>query len=272
MGGIHLDQPLPSRDVSQIDPFILLHHWKERFPGNQDASTMGVGPHPHRGFMPVTFVFEGSIRHRDSLGNDAEVRAGGAQWMHAGKGIIHSERPTQQFASKGGDLEVIQLWVNAPAEEKLTEPFYQPLQIRDIPVIEMDNKKVLIYNFAGIFEATTGPAKTLSDLCLLRLDIGKGGKVKLSFSESQNLAIYQLDGETVINDTGDGKAGTLYLFNNQNNEIEITGSDESRLLIMSGVPLNEPIATGGPFVMNTTGEIKKAFLDYQHGLMGHLRE
>ena len=129
MGGHILDQPLPVNGIDQIDPFLLIHHWKRNMKGGDSQKDVGVGPHPHRGFSPVTFVFEGAVEHRDSLGNRATVTKGGTQWMHAGKGITHSERPSKTIAEEGGLQEFIQFWVNTPAalERPIIFPF--PMKI-----------------------------------------------------------------------------------------------------------------------------------------------
>ena len=122
MGGILLDQPLPNGRLDSVDPFLLIHHWSDQLPGGQKQKDLGVGPHPHRGFSPVTLIFQGSLRHRDSFGNDEIVEAPGAQWMHSGKGIVHSERPSESLAEGGGPFEIIQFWVNSPAESKKKVP------------------------------------------------------------------------------------------------------------------------------------------------------
>ena len=122
MGGIILDQPLPYPGVEQIDPFLLIHHFEDYLPGDQDQKDLGVGPHPHRGFSPVTFIFEGEVHHRDSRGNEGIVSKGGTQWMDSGMGIVHSERPSQEMAERGGSYEIIQFWVNSPSSAKGNQP------------------------------------------------------------------------------------------------------------------------------------------------------
>ncbi|HJN06182.1 MAG TPA: pirin family protein, partial [Bacteroidales bacterium] len=151
MGGIILDQPLPVRGVEQIDPFLLVHHWKHTHRGGQHQRDLGVGPHPHRGFAPVTFIFNGGVHHQDSRGNNSIVEAGGTQWMNSGMGIVHSERPTKEIAENGGEFEIIQLWVNAPAKNKMDPPSYQSLTKEDTPSVMSDDDKIEISIVAGEF-------------------------------------------------------------------------------------------------------------------------
>ena len=127
MGDIYLDQPLPARGLDMVDPFLLVHHWADEQEGGKHPSELGVGPHPHRGFTPATFIFKGKLHHGDSTGRSDIVEAGGVQWMNSGRGIIHSERPPMDFAAEGGEFEIIQFWVNAPKARKMDPPSYQPL-------------------------------------------------------------------------------------------------------------------------------------------------
>ena len=143
MGGHLLDQPLPVPGIESIDPFLLIHHWDEPVSPGGQQSDMGVGPHPHRGFSPVTFVFKGTLRHQDSQGNSAVISDGGTQWMHAGRGIIHSERPGIDLVKNGGDQEFIQFWVNTPSKYKMETPYYLPITDEGTPKIKENRKPVL---------------------------------------------------------------------------------------------------------------------------------
>ena len=149
MGGIILDQPLPVRGLDQIDPFLLVHHWDDVLPGQQMQHEVGVGPHPHRGFAPVTFIFKGGVHHRDSMGRSDIIHAGGTQWMNSGNGIIHSERPYKELAAEGGDFELIQFWVNAPGARKMDAPNYQPLSLENTPKVVSEDGKVHVGVVAG---------------------------------------------------------------------------------------------------------------------------
>ncbi len=269
MGGIRLQQPIPDRSIDHIDPFVLIHHGSLPVTKGKQQSESGVGPHPHRGFAPVTFVFKGGIHHQDSIGNNAVVNAGGTQWMHAGKGIIHSERPSKEMVDTGGQNEIIQFWVNTPAKHKMEAPYYLPLSAEDTPVIQKDKASIAVV--AGDFENVTGPAKTYSPQVLLRFDTQSGADLSIEIPNTYNSLIYLLDGE--IESQGKlARAKDMIWYNNDGNNIALEVKKDSRFILLSGEPLNEPIASYGPFVMNTEEEIRQAMSDYQTGKMGHLTE
>jgi redox-sensitive bicupin YhaK (pirin superfamily) len=269
MGGIHLQQPLPDKSVDQIDPFILIHHGSLPVKQGKKQSESGVGPHPHRGFSPVTFVFAGGVKHQDSLGNNEVVTAGGTQWIHSGKGIIHSERPSKEMVETGGDNEIIQFWVNTPSKHKMETPYYLPLAAAKTPSIKKD--KATIHVVAGEFENVKGAAKTYSPQTLLRFETKTGADLSLKIPKTYNALIYLLDGEIETDGkTANGK--DMVWFNNDGNKINLKVTKDSRFILLSGEPIGEPVATYGPFVMNTEEEIHQAIKDYQEGKMGQLTE
>ena len=269
MGGIHLQQPLPDRRVNEIDPFLLIHHGSLPVKQGKPQSKSGVGPHPHRGFSPVTFVFKGGVQHQDSLGNNEVVTAGGTQWIHSGNGIIHSERPSKEMVATGGENEIIQFWVNSPAKHKMEDAYYLPLAVDKTPSIEKD--KATIHVVAGEFENVKGPAKTYSPQTLLRFETKAGADLSLAIPKSFNALIYLLDGE--IESAGkDAQAKDMLWFNNDGENIEIKVKADSRFILLSGEPIGEPVSSYGPFVMNTDKEIQQAMDDYESGKMGHLVE
>ena len=272
MGEIMLDQPLPARGLDQVDPFLLVHHWEDTLKGGEHPSQLGVGPHPHRGFTPATFIFKGKLHHRDSTGRSDIVEAGGVQWMNSGRGIVHSERPPKDLAAEGGDFEIIQFWVNAPAAKKMDAPSYQPLQPKDTPVTRSEDGKARIDLVAGQFAGKEGQIESHSPLLILRVDIQAGGKVELPIPQHYNAFIYQLDGALTINGKTATKAKDLTLFNNDGPGITIEAVEDTRLILLSGEPINEPVATYGPFVMNSQEEVMQALRDYQMGKMGELVE
>jgi len=269
MGGIHLQQPLPDRAVNQIDPFILIHHGSLPVKQGKPQSESGVGPHPHRGFSPVTFVFKGGVQHQDSLGNNEVVTAGGTQWIHSGKGIIHSERPSKEMVEQGGENEIIQFWVNTPSKHKMETPYYLPLSADKTPSIKKND--AIIHVVAGEFENVKGPAKTYSPQTLLRLETKSGADLLLEIPKSYNAVIYLLDGEVESNGQTAREKDMLW-FNNDGEKIVIKVTKDSRFILLSGEPIGEPVATYGPFVMNTENEIRQAMADYQEGKMGRLTE
>lgn len=272
MGGIILDQPLPSREADQIDPFLLVHHWRQVYKGGQQQREIGVGPHPHRGFAPVTFIFKGGVHHRDSTGHEGVIYAGGTQWMNSGKGLVHSERPAKEIAENGGEFEIIQFWVNAPAKNKMDQPNYQPLAPKDTPVVWSADKKVKTAVVSGDYKGVKGVINTYTPLLTLRFEIDVTGKTEVDIPEDHNAFIYLLDGALVINGNSDVTKKDLVWFNNDGGKITLEGKAKTRAILLAGKPINEPVATYGPFVMNTQAEIMEAMRDYQSGKMGQLIE
>ncbi|MEJ6637055.1 MAG: pirin family protein [Crocinitomicaceae bacterium] len=269
MGGHLLDQPLPVQGVEMIDPFLLIHHWNEPLAKGGRQSELGVGPHPHRGFSPVTFIFKGSVRHQDSIGNTAVISSGGTQWMHAGNGIVHSERPGIELVKNGGEQEFIQFWVNTPAKYKMEAPYYLPITAEDTP--EIKTEKSTIGVVAGEFETLKGPAKTYSPQTLLRGEAQAGAILNLSFPPNYNVLLYLLDGSLSV-DGKKARVKDLIWFNNDGEGINIHIEEQTRFIVLSGEPINEPVASYGPFVMNTQQELQQAVNDFQNGSMGDLEE
>jgi redox-sensitive bicupin YhaK (pirin superfamily) len=271
MGAIRLRQPIPSQGIEQIDPFILLHHYGP-YAISEFNNPFDLGPHPHRGFEPITLLFKGEQLHRDSLGNEMVVKAGGVQWTTAGRGIIHAEAPTKEFVKKGGELEGIQLWLNLPAKDKMMSANYQHLEAEQIPFLLSDDKKVQLNIVAGTQSDKTGLIKTQTEVNVFTAKADENGSISIQIPENHNSLIYLLDGEVVVNKQEILKKGEnqLISFNLDGNQIEFSASKESNLLILSGEPINEKITQHGPFVMNTQTEIMEAMRDYQQGKMGYL--
>lgn len=271
MGGTILDQALPHKGLEQIDPFLLIHHWADDLKGGEEQKNVGVGPHPHRGFSPVTFIFKGGVHHRDSLGTSEVVYAGGTQWMNSGSGIVHSERPAKELAQDGGPFEIIQFWMNAPAKYKMDEASYQPISKDETPLLSTSDNLVETYVVAGKHENLKGPIKPNSEVLILRVNMEKGGSKKVDIPEDFNALIYLLDGSIKINEQ-EIVGKQLIHFNNDGTSFAVEALDTARLIVLSGAPINEEISTYGPFVMNTEDEIRQAILDYQSGKMGILTE
>jgi len=272
MGGIFLDQAIPSGLVERVDPFVLIHHWNKPLPGGQHQRDVGVGPHPHRGFSPVTLVFKGGVHHRDSRGGESCTYEGGAQWMNSGSGIIHSERPVQSLARDGGDFEIIQLWINAPAVRKFDTPEYFSLQKDKIPLMSLDSDNISVAIVAGKFMNLSGPVYSAVPLTILRLDFTPSGSVELPIPKEFNLCVYQLDGQLRLNDTFESHAKQLSVFENDGSYISIKCIQPGQAVLMTGKPIHEPVVSYGPFVMNNYQEIQEAISDYQNGKIGTLVE
>ena len=265
MGSFQVKQPLPTQKVPQISPFLLLHHFGpiKVEPG---FDPIDLGPHPHRGFEPVTFLYQGGIRHKDSLGNEGILEAGDIQWMTAGRGIIHSERASDSFMENGGTIEGIQLWVNLPAQDKMTKPKYQEIRKNDIPVIA--ETKVTHRLISGQWNGQKGIVNTFSPMIIIQTSILSGGKTQIPIPENFNACIYILSGEIILNDNFDYSAGKMIYFTNRGDGIGIEGLEDTEILVLCGEPIEEPLAQYGPFVMNSQTEIMEAMRDYQMGKMG----
>lgn len=271
MGGIILDQPLPYRGIEQIDPFLLIHHWKNTLDGGKEQSALGVGPHPHRGFSPITFVFKGGVHHRDSLGISSEVFAGGVQWMNSGKGIIHSERPVKELAEYGGDFEIIQLWINTPVKHKMDDPAYYPLHAKDIPTWKSADGLAEVHVVNGSYNGLVGSIKSFSELLVYRLEMKKGASIDLPAPQNHNTILYLLDGEIFSGDER-GIAKDLCVYQSEGDRVLIEAKEDASAIYLSGVPLNESLFMHGPFVMSSASDISEAINDYQSGKMGTLNE
>lgn len=269
MNGHPLRQPLPNRKLENIGPLLLIHHHQTIIEPGSRIGEIGVGPHPHTGFAPVTFIFKGDVNHRDSRGNNSVVEAGGVQWMNAGKGIVHSERPSAELAKNGGEQEIIQIWINSPAKHKFDLPVYFALNKTEIPVI--NNHHVTIKVVAGTYENITGFNQTQSNMVLLEIHNSGEAKQTINFNASWEHAIYNLD-ETININGQDVFGSQLVVFEKNTQSVDIQFNKPTRLLVFDMEAINEPIATYGPFVMNNQTQIMQAMRDYQMGKMGVLIE
>lgn len=272
MGGIPVRQPFPTQRVEQIDPFLLLHHADIKIPKHIEPDHGGVGPHPHRGFSPVTFIFKGGVHHRDSRGNDSVIYAGGAQWMNAGMGVIHSERPPHDIHEKGGRQEIIQLWINTPAGHKMDQPQYFPVSAEEAPSVVTAEGKVTAKVFSGDVLGKKGPIPSHTEVNAVTLDLRKGGKISIPLPADHNAFLYLLDGKLTVEGYGLVEGLNAIVFKKDGEGISIEAPEDTRALLMSGKPLDEKVVSHGPFVMNTQTEILEAMRDYQMGKMGMLIE
>jgi redox-sensitive bicupin YhaK (pirin superfamily) len=271
MGAIKLRQPLPTEGIENVNPFLLLHHYGP-YTISEFNNPFDLGPHPHRGFEPITLLFKGEQLHRDSLGNEMVVKAGDVQWTTAGRGIIHAEGPTKEFVKKGGDLEGIQLWLNLPAKDKMMTPNYQHLEEKKIPKLFSDDKKVQLNIIAGNQAEIFGLIKTQTEVNVFTANTEEGGKLEIEIPENHQSLIYLLEGEVLVNESEVLKKGEnqMITFNQDGNIIKFEATSPSTLLILSGAPINEKITQYGPYVMNTQTEVLEAMRDYQQGKMGYL--
>lgn len=271
VGPLNVKQPLPVAGLHDADPFILLHHAGPQ-PVEPGVFHGRVDPHPHRGFEPVSFVYRGSLLHRDSLGNEGSISSGEVQWITSGRGIIHSEGPSEQLLREGGDLEIIQLWINLPAAKKMMEPAYQEIHRQDIPTVNILNGGGELRLVAGELDGVSGPAVTQSPIVAAMGRIAAGASGELVTPAMPTMLLYVLGGTLHINGEHTVGRHRLVVFSEHGQSISIEATEETDILLLAGEPLKEPIMAYGPFVMNTEDEIRQAFLDFRQGAMGRLEE
>lgn len=272
MDGVIVKQALPTQNVRQVDPFLLLHHARLGYHNRALAKHQGLGPHPHRGFTPVTFVIEGEVHHRDSRGNNQIASAGEVQWMHAGAGIIHSERPSQALADRSGKQEIVQLWINSPAARKMHEPMYQFLPKEEIPTFSSEDKRWLNRLIAGNYNGLFSKIKTESELLILWCETQSAGVQVLDVPLKYNSMLYVVSGDLKVKGHGLVDKKSLVVFENDAESIEVSTASNAVFLLLCGVAIGEKVTQQGPFVMNTQTEILEAMRDYQMGKMGFLIE
>ncbi|NVZ17265.1 MULTISPECIES: pirin family protein [unclassified Pseudomonas] len=254
----------------QISPFLLLDHaGPAAFTPTEQRR--GVGQHPHRGFETVTIVYKGEVEHRDSTGAGGTIGPGDVQWMTAARGIIHEEFHSEAFARSGGALEMVQLWVNLPARDKMTDAGYQTILDGDIPTLPLADNAGSLRLIAGEFDGVKGPARTFTPIDVWDMRLKAGRSVTLDLHAGRNTALVVLRGTLRINGTEVAREGQLALFERDGTQLRLESSDDAMVLLLSGEPIDEPIVGHGPFVMNTEQEIHQAFADYQSGQFGQMQ-
>tara|TARA_B110000967_G_scaffold208086_1_gene259178 strand:+ start:35659 stop:36528 length:870 start_codon:yes stop_codon:yes gene_type:complete len=273
MGPIRLRQPLPSIQINDVDPFILLHHYGP-YQINAESNPFDLGPHPHRGFEPITLLVQGEQLHRDSLGNQSVVKAGDVQWTTAGKGIVHAEGPTKDFVQKGGALEGIQLWLNLPSSHKMMEPAYQHIRHEEMPVIKSDASEIKIKVVAGSYKGTKGKIKTQTPVNVLWGVSKATGLTSIDIEEGHQALVYLIKGKLRINESEvlEEEGIKMITFNKDGDHFLLQSEEGSIFLVLTGTPLQEKVVSYGPFVMNSQQEIQQALVDYQQGEMGFVKE
>jgi redox-sensitive bicupin YhaK (pirin superfamily) len=260
----------PSNDLDrEVSPFLMLDYAGPQYFEPTDHPR-GVGEHPHRGFETVTIVYEGIVSHRDSAGNAGVIGPGDVQWMTAASGIVHEELHEKEWAKNGGTLHAIQLWMNLPAASKMSTPGYQTILNADVPAIDLDGGAGRLRVIAGSFLGHKGPANTFTPVELYDLQMKAGKQVALVLPEGHNTSIFVLRGRASVNGSEVAGEAELIVCKRERSQVTVEAQEDSRLLVMAGKPIDEPIARHGPFVMNTKAELVQAVNDYQVGKMGHL--
>lgn len=261
----------PSGYELKMSPFFLLDfNARTEFAGAD--TPRGVNPHPHRGFETVTIVYHGVIAHYDSAGNSGVIRPGDVQWMTAGRGVLHKEFYEQEFNHAGGTFQMVHLWVNLPAKDKMSAPRYQCIKGDTIKKYIIPGQSGHLEIIAGEYAGIKGNACTFTPLNVFNARLNIDGKVTFSFPANYNTAFLVITGNIEINGQEQAGEGQLAYFENYGEEIFVKALKESLILILSGEPIDEPVAHYGPFVMNTDEEVKQALYDYNRGMFGYLEE
>ena len=252
-----------------LSPFLLLDYaGPMEFPSTGER--LGVGEHPHRGFETVTIVYAGEVEHRDSFGGGGSIGPGDVQWMTAASGIVHEEFHGRDFARRGGLFEMVQLWVNLPAKDKMTTPRYQGILNSRIPSVNLPNGQGTVRVIAGEFAGEKGPAKTYTPIHVWDLRLASDQRLDLAVPDGYTTALVVLKGTVRVHGSEAIEAAEVGLFDRTGEAIRIDSAENATALLLTGEPIDEPIVGSGPFVMNTAQEIRQATADYRNGKMGHL--
>ena len=257
-------------DMKRMDPFIMLDY-NSKFHFSGTDTPRGVGVHPHRGFETVTIAYQGKVEHHDSAGGGGIIGQGDVQWMTAASGVLHKEFHETEWAKEGGIFQMVQLWVNLPAKDKMSPPKYQAIANEEMTKVDLgENGHIEI--IAGNYQDQKGPASTFTPVNLMNAKLKKGGTAEFSFPANFNTGALVIEGSITVN--GEEKVATdhFVLFENEGETFTIEAAEDSIVLIISGEPINEPIFPHGPFVMNTREEIIQAFEDFNNGKFGYLED
>ena len=257
--------------MKRMDPFIMLdYNSKYNFPATNIPK--GVGVHPHRGFETVTIAYKGRVEHGDSAGGGGVIGEGDVQWMTAASGILHKEFHETEWSKTGGEFQMVQLWVNLPAKDKMSTPKYQAIANADITKVALPNNAGEVEVVAGDYNGTKGAASTFSPINMYNVKLKKGAKTQLIFPENYTTALLMIEGDATINGDTNAPQDHFVMFSNDGETFTIEALNETLILVLSGEPINEPIASHGPFVMNTQDELIEAFQDFNTGKFGYLED
>lgn len=255
--------------ASELTPFLLLDH---AGPAQFEPAKKprGVDWHPHRGFETVSIAYEGEVDHEDTAGNRGTIGTGDVQWMTAGAGVLHKEMHGQNYTARGGRFEMLQLWVNLPANSKMTKPGYQALQARDIPTVSLPDAGGTVRVIAGEFSGIQGPAKTFTPINLFDVQLRTDHRLRLNLRDGYTAALYIMKGAIKVNDADKASETELVIFARDGDKATIEATSDATIFVMNGQPIDEPIVGHGPFVMNTQEQISQAFVDLHRGKFGNI--
>lgn len=257
-------------DMKRMDPFIMLDY-NSKFHFNPSETPKGVGVHPHRGFETVTIAYQGKVEHHDSAGGGGIIGEGDVQWMTAASGVLHKEYHEKEWSKQGGIFQMVQLWVNLPAKDKMSKPKYQAISNSEMKNVDLgDNGFIEI--IAGEYNENKGPAFTFTPINLMNAKLKSGGKAEFNFPADFNTAALVIEGNIIVNGEEKVPTNNFVLFKNEGESFTIEATEDSIILIISGEPINEPIFPHGPFVMNSREEIMQAFEDFNTGKFGYLED
>lgn len=255
--------------MERTDPFIMMdYNSPYHFPPSEIPK--GVDVHPHKGFETVTIAYQGRVEHGDSSGGGGVIGEGDVQWMTAGNGVLHKEFHETEWSKKGGVFQMMQLWVNLPAKYKSTPAKYQAIQNKEIPRVSIADGNGEVEVIAGEFQGKKGAASTFTPIHMYNVTLKQGSKVTLSFPSNYTTALVTISGSTRINNQEEIPGDHFVMFKKDGEEFSLEALTDTKILVLSGEPIGEPIAAYGPFVMNTREELIEAFKDFEQGKFGHL--
>lgn len=257
--------------MQRMSPFFMMDY-NSKYEFAPSDIPKGVGVHPHRGFETVTIAYKGKVAHHDSYGNHGIIGEGDVQWMTAASGVLHKEYHEKEFSKIGGWFQMVQLWVNLPAKDKMSHPKYQEITNLQMGKFSIPDQGGVVEVIAGKYNGVKGPAFTFTPIQMYNVRIKKGASLTFNFPENYNTGILIVEGAVKVNDSETAPVDNFVLFKNEGEQFLVKAEQDSILLVLSGEPINEPIAAYGPFLMNTQEEIKQAFEDYNNGKFGHLEE
>lgn len=265
VGPFRIKNALPTRGLKQVDPFLLIHHMQ---PYNvKPGEELRIPPHPHAGFEVVTYLLEGEFFHRDSKGHDQVARGGDINWMTSGAGIVHSEGPTAEFLQRGGNVELLQVWINLPSQKKNLPASFAHYSGNTLPVVEKGNTRIKV--LIGSYDDQSSPVKTQTDMFWYHVNAKAGELVTIAMNNEFSSGLYMLSGEIkLLNQTV--KAGQLADMEINGDQLIFSTTEDSSLIVFGGRPIREKVVSYGPFVMNSFEEVQQAIRDYEQGRMGYL--
>ncbi|MBN9296180.1 MAG: pirin family protein [Filimonas sp.] len=255
----------------RMSPFFLLDY-NAKIDFSPRETPRGVGVHPHRGFETVTIAYQGAVAHHDSYGHSGVIRAGDVQWMTAASGVLHKEYHEAEYSKQGGLFQMVQLWVNLPAKDKMSTPKYQSITAGEMNHYDIPGNGGRVDVIAGEFNGVKGSAFTFTPIHLYNVRINKGTSLTINLPENYNTGMVVIEGGIKVNESADAPQDNFVLFKNDGDTFTITATEDSVVLVLSGEPIDEPIAAYGPFLMNTHEELEQAFSDFNRGVFGYLED